>query len=119
MDEPIALRTGRKFKLQYPCEAMKDKDILGGLQVEAEDKELLLQLIAQSKRQQDEFIETKLALKKVLGLQISIVQELQGGITAELRNDAQNKSDRKFKCELVLYPSANQRQGCPEGFQSC
>jgi hypothetical protein len=34
-------RFARKFKLQYPSEAMKDKDILGGLQVEAEDKELL------------------------------------------------------------------------------
>jgi hypothetical protein len=45
---------------------------------------LLLQLIAQSKRQQGEFIEAKLVLNKVLELQISIVQELQGGITAEL-----------------------------------
>ncbi len=51
-------------------EAMKDKDILGGLQVEAEDKELLLQLFAQSKRQQGEFIETKSVLKRVLELQI-------------------------------------------------
>ena len=51
MDETIAHRTRRKFKLQYPSEAMKDKDILSGLQVEAEDKELLLHLIAQSKRQ--------------------------------------------------------------------
>ncbi len=67
---------------------MKDKDILGWLQVEAEDKELLLQSIAQSKRQQGEFIETKLVLKKVLELQKSIDQELQGIITAELRNDA-------------------------------
>jgi hypothetical protein len=58
-------------------------------------------LIAQSKRQQDKFIETKLVLKKVLELQISIVQELQGEITAELRNDAQDQSDKKFKCELV------------------
>jgi hypothetical protein len=82
MDEPIALRTRRKFKLQYPSEAMKDKDILGGLQIEAEDKELFQQLIAQSKRQQGEIIETKLVLKKVLELQISIVQELQGEITA-------------------------------------
>ncbi len=101
MNEPIALCTRRKFKLQYPSEAMKDKDILVGLQVEAEDKKLLLQLIAQSKRQQGEFIGTKLVLKKVLELQISIVQELQGEITAELRNDAQDKSDKKFKCELV------------------
>jgi hypothetical protein len=77
------------------------KDILSGLQVEAEDKELLLQLIAQNKRQQGEFIETKLVLKKVLELQISIVQELQGEIIAELRNDAQDESDKKFKCELV------------------
>jgi hypothetical protein len=79
---------------------MKVKDILGGLQTEAEDKELLLQLIAQNKRQ-GEFIETQLVLKKVLELQISIVQELQGAITAELRNDAQDESDKKFKCELV------------------
>ncbi len=57
---------------------MKDKDILGGL---AEDKELLLRLITQRKRQQGEFIETKLVLKKVLELQISVVQELQGEIT--------------------------------------
>ena len=49
---------------------MKDKDILGGLEVEAKDKELLLQLIAQSKKQQGEFIETKLVLKRVLDLQI-------------------------------------------------
>ncbi len=101
MDEPIELRTRHKFKLQYPSEAMKHKDILGRLQVEAEDKELLLQLIAQSKSQQGEFMETKLVLKKVLELQISIVQELQGEITAELRNDAQDRSDKKFKCELV------------------
>ncbi len=80
---------------------MTDKDILGGLQVEAEDKELLLQLIAQSKIQQGKFIETKIVLKKVLELQISIVQELQGEITAELRNDAQDKSDKKFKRDLV------------------
>jgi hypothetical protein len=58
-------------------------------------------LIAQSKRQHSEFIETKLVLKKVLELQIYIVQELQGGITAELQNDAQDKSDKKFKCDLV------------------
>ncbi len=43
MDEPIALRTRRKFKLQHPSEAIKDKVILGVLQVKAEDKELLLQ----------------------------------------------------------------------------
>jgi hypothetical protein len=79
---------------------MKVKDILGGLQVEAEDKELLLQLIAQNKRQQGQFmVETKFVLKKVLELQISIVRELQGEITAELRNDAQDESDKKFKCE--------------------
>jgi hypothetical protein len=59
------LRFARKFKLQYPSETMKDKDILGGLQVEAEDKELLLQLIAQSKRQQGEFMEMKLVLPQV------------------------------------------------------
>ncbi len=103
MDEPIALRTRRKLKLQSPSEVMKVKDILGRLQTEAEDKELLLQLIAQNKRQ-GEFIETQLVLKKVLELQISIVQELQGAITAELRNDAQ-ESDKKFKCELVKLPA--------------
>ncbi len=58
-------------------------------------------MIAQSKRQQGEFTETKLVLTKVLELQISTVQELQGGITAGLRNDTKNKSDKKFKCELV------------------
>jgi hypothetical protein len=54
MDERIALRTRRKFKLQYPPGTMKDRDILGKLQIEAEDKELLLQLVAQSKKQQRE-----------------------------------------------------------------
>jgi hypothetical protein len=101
MDEPIASRTRRKFKSQYPPEAIKDKDILGRLQIEAKDKELLLQLIAQSKRQQGEVIEMNSVLKKVLELQISIVQELKEEITAELRNDTQGKSDKKFKCNVV------------------
>ncbi len=82
MDEPITLGTPRrKFKLQSSSEAMKVNAILSGLQVEAEDKESLLQLITQSKRQQGDFIGTKLVLMKVLELQISIVQELQGEIS--------------------------------------
>ncbi len=93
MDEPIALQTRRKFKLQYPPKAMKDKDILGGSQIEAKDKELLLQLIAQTKRQQGEVTEMNLVLKKVLELPISIVQELQGGVTAELQNDTQENNN--------------------------
>jgi hypothetical protein len=59
MDEPIALRTRRKLKLQSPSEAMKVKDILGGLQTEAEDKELLLQLIIAQNKRQGKFIETQ------------------------------------------------------------
>ncbi len=55
-----------------------------------------MQLIAQL-----ESIEMKLVLKKVLELQMSIVQELQGEIAAELRNNSRYKSDKKFKCELV------------------
>ncbi len=67
----------------HPSKAMKVKDVLGRLQIKAEDKELLLQLIAQSKRQQGEIIETNSVLKKMLELQISSVQQLQGEITAE------------------------------------
>ncbi len=36
MSEPIVQRTRRKFKLQHPSKAKKDKDILGRLQIEAE-----------------------------------------------------------------------------------
>ncbi len=49
MDEPIALRTRRKFKLQYPSEPRKD--ILLD-KTDTEMKELLICLIAQNKEQQ-------------------------------------------------------------------
>ncbi len=71
-----------------------------------------------------------LVLKKVLELPISIVQELQGGITAELQNDTQEKSDKNSNAngsntssQMSLWDvkdlSTDQCQGRPEGFQSC
>jgi hypothetical protein len=67
------------------------RQILGGLHIEAEVTEVLLQLIEQGRRQQDEIIEMNSNLKKVHELQISIVSELQGEITAEMRNDTQQE----------------------------
>jgi hypothetical protein len=44
MDEPIALRTRRKFKLQYPSEPRKDTILLD--KTDTEMRELLICLIA-------------------------------------------------------------------------
>ena len=50
-DVPIALRTRSRDQLQHPTEAMKNEDLLDRLQIEAELKELLKQLIIQNKNQ--------------------------------------------------------------------
>ena len=52
---------------------MKNEDLLDRLQIEAELKELLKQLIIQNKNQQDEIQEMSSTLKTVLELQSSIV----------------------------------------------
>jgi hypothetical protein len=50
IDEPIALRARRKFKLQYPSEPRKDMILLN--KTDTEMRELLICLIAQNKEQQ-------------------------------------------------------------------
>jgi hypothetical protein len=90
MDEPIAQRTRRTFRLQvpslrHPSKTMQEKDILGGLQIEAEDKELLLPLIAKTKRQHAVIIEMNSVLRKGLELQISFVRVTRGNHSRNAR----------------------------------
>jgi hypothetical protein len=74
MDLPIALRTRRKFKLQYPSEPRKDT-----IQLDKTDtamRELLICLIAQNKKQQVQIKAMNLMLKEVLVQQTLIVSKL-------------------------------------------
>ena len=92
-DVPVALRTRSRDQLQHPTEAMKNEDLLDRLQIEAELKELLKQLIIQNKNQQDEIREMNSTLKTVLELQITSIQDVQRNIVAILQNDYQEKFD--------------------------
>ena len=92
-DVPIALRTRSRDQLQHPTEAMKNEDLLDRLQIEAELKELLKQLIIQNKNQQDEIQEMNSTLKTILELQIESIQDVQRNIVAILQNDYQEKFD--------------------------
>ncbi len=74
MDEPIALRTGRKFMLQYPSEPRKDTILLD--KTDTERRGLLIRLIAQNKEQQDQIKAMNLMLKEVLAQQTSTVSKL-------------------------------------------
>ena len=74
MDEPIALRTRHKFKLQYPSEPRKDTIRLD--KTDTDMRELLICLIAQNKEQQVQIKAMNLMLKEVLAQQTSIVSKL-------------------------------------------
>jgi hypothetical protein len=90
MDEPIALRTRRKLKLQYPSEPRKDTILLD--KTDTKMRDLLLRLIAQNKEQQDQIKAMNLMLKKVLAQQTSIVSKVHDTETELLR---QRKSQGK------------------------
>ncbi len=74
MDEPIALRTRHKFKLQYPSEPRKDTILLD--KTDTDMRELLIRLIAQNKEQQVQIKAINLMLKEVLAQQTLIVSKL-------------------------------------------
>jgi hypothetical protein len=74
MDEPIALRTRHKFKLQYPSEPRKDTIRLD--KTDTDMRELLICLIAQNKEQQVQIKAMNLMLKEVLAQQTLIVSKL-------------------------------------------
>ena len=95
-DVPVALRTRSRDQLQHPTEAMKNEDLLDRLQIEAELKELLKQLIIQNKNQQDEIRELNSTLKTVFELQITSIQDVQKNIVAILQNDYQEKFDNVY-----------------------
>ncbi len=50
IDEDVPVVPQSKVQLQHPTEAMKNADLLGRLQIEAELKELLKRLIIQNKK---------------------------------------------------------------------
>jgi hypothetical protein len=93
IDEDVPVVPQIKVQRQHPTEAMKNEDLLGRLQIEAELKELLGRLIIQNKKQQKEIQEMSFTLKAVLELQIVIVQDVQRNIEATLQND---ESHEKF-----------------------
>ena len=122
-DVPIALRTRSRDQLQHPTEAMKNEDLLDRLQIKAESKELLKQLIIQNKNQQDEIRELNSTLKTVLELQITSIQDVQRNIVAILQNDYQEKFDnisipssisdpKTLVNHLASYSSYNRRNRC-------
>ncbi len=73
MNEPVAMHTRRSTKLQHPSKAKWAKNISGKLQMEKEEKRLLLQRVQQNKQQQDRLTVTNVMLKNVLELQLLIV----------------------------------------------
>jgi hypothetical protein len=78
MDEPIALRTRRKFKLQYPSEDSEPrKDTIRLDKTDTEMRELLICLIARNKEQRVQIKAMNLMLKDVLAQHTSIVSKLQ------------------------------------------
>jgi hypothetical protein len=91
MDEPIALRTRRKLKLQYPYEPRKDTILLD--KTDTEMRELLIHLIAHNKEQQDQIKARNLMLNEVLAQQTSIVSKLHDTETELLW---QRKSKGKY-----------------------
>ena len=94
IDEDVPVVPQIKVQRQHLNEAMKNEDLLGRLQIEAELKELLGRLIIQNKKQQDKIQEMSFSLQTVLELQISIVQDVRRNIEAILQNDeSQEKSD--------------------------
>ena len=81
-ETPVGLRTRSMIQQQHPT-AHKDVNENGPEgPIEPEIKELLLQLIAQNKEQQDEMKHLRLALKQGLEHQESIVRELKEDIAA-------------------------------------
>jgi hypothetical protein len=79
-ETPVGLRTRSMIQQQHPT-AHKDVNENGPEgPIEPEIKELLLQLIAQNKEQQDEMKHLRLALKQGLEQQESIVRELKEDI---------------------------------------
>jgi hypothetical protein len=74
MDEPIALQSRHKFKLQYPSEPRKDTILLD--ETDTETRELRICLIAQNKEQQVQIKAMNLMLKEVLAQQTLIVSKL-------------------------------------------
>ncbi len=80
MDEPISLRTRRKFKLQYPSEPRKDTIRLD--KTGTEMGELLIHLIAPNKEQQDQIKAMNLMLMEIIAHQTSIVGKLHDTATA-------------------------------------
>jgi hypothetical protein len=99
--EPIAQLTRRKFKASsynIHLRQLRTKTFLVDYKSKLK-KRINSAIDCTSKRQQGEITEMNSVLKKVLELQISIVQELQGKITAELRNGTHQKFNMKFKCE--------------------
>ena len=95
MDEPIALRTRRKFKLLYPSEPRKDTILFD--KTDTEMRELLICLIAQNKEQQDQIKAMNLMLKEVLAQQTSIVSKLHDTETELLRQSKSQGKDPSYK----------------------
>jgi hypothetical protein len=74
MVEPIAQRTRCRVKLQRPSEPRMEASILD--KMDTEMRQMLIQLIAQNKEQQDQIKTMNLMLEEVLAQQTNIVNKL-------------------------------------------
>ena len=81
MDDPVAMRTRRKTKLQHPSNTKRAKNI-SGKSTDMEQKSLLLQLAQQNKQLQARLTEMSVMLTKVLELQLSMAREIREDIEA-------------------------------------
>ena len=102
-ETPVGLRTRSMIQQQHPT-AHKDVNENGPEgPIEPEIKDLLLQLIAQNKEQQDEMKHLCLALKQGLEHQESIVRELKEDIAA-LSMKSQEKKQLKVQASISDSP---------------
>ena len=74
LDEPIAQRTRCMLKMQSPSEPRKESIFLD--KTDTEMRQLLIQLVAQNKEQQDQIKAMNLVLEEVLAQQTIIVNKL-------------------------------------------
>ena len=82
MDDPGAMRTRRRTKLQHPSINAKRAKKISGKSTNMEEESLLSKLIQQTKQQQDRLTEMNVMLKKVLELQMSMVCAMHKDIEA-------------------------------------
>jgi hypothetical protein len=92
-ESPIALRTRSKEQLQHPTEDMKQEVHIDKLQIENGLKELLNQLIIQSKKQQDEIKELNLTLAAVLEIQKNHQEKFDN---IPIQSSISDQSDNQF-----------------------